>query len=91
MTLADLVRYSRISRRQIERFLSRSPDPLPHVKLGRIVRVKQSEFDAWFAGQSEPIPPRPARSVDEIIAEVKARHRTAAPARTEGERQGGGQ
>jgi len=75
MTLDELVRYSRISRRQLERYLCRPTDPLPHVRNGRRLLVRKSIFDEWIAAESQPPLPRPARSVDSIIAAVKARHR----------------
>ncbi len=79
MTLDELVRYSRISRRQLERYLCRPAAPLPHVRNGRRVLVLKSVFDEWIAAESQAARPRPARSVDRIVAEVKARHGAERP------------
>ncbi|MGH7390790.1 MAG: helix-turn-helix domain-containing protein [Candidatus Rokuibacteriota bacterium] len=84
MTLDELAEYSRISRRQLERYLHRAVDPLPHVRNGRRILVLKSAFDAWIAvaGRAERrAPPAAAsdraRSADEIIAAVRARHAQA--------------
>ena len=79
MTVDELVRYSRISRRQLERYLGRPVAPLPHVRNGRRVLVLKSVFDEWIAAESPAARSRPARSVDRIIAEVKARHGADSP------------
>jgi len=79
MPLDELVRYSRISRRQLERYLGRPAAPLPHVRNGRRVLVLKSVFDEWIAAESPATRPRPARSVDRIVAEVKARHGAERP------------
>jgi hypothetical protein len=79
MTVDELVRYSRISRRQLERYLGRAAAPLPHVRNGRRVLVLKSVFDEWIAAESPAARSRPARSVDRIIAEVKARHGADSP------------
>lgn len=74
MTLDELVQYSRISRRQLERYLGRPTAPLPHVRNGRRVLVLKSLFDEWIAADSQVALPPVARSVDSIVAAVKARH-----------------
>ncbi len=79
MTLDDLVSYSRISRRQMGRYLGRPAAPLPHVRNGRRILVLKSVFDEWIAADSQAARPRPARSVDRIVAEVKARHGAESP------------
>lgn len=79
MTVDELVRYSRISRRQLERYLGRLAAPLPHVRNGRRVLVLKSVFDEWIAAESRAVRPCPARSVDRIVAEVKARHGAGGP------------
>ncbi len=79
MTVDELVRYSRISRRQLERYLGRPSAPLPHVRNGRRVLVLKSVFDEWIAAERPAARLRPARSVDRIVAEVKARHGAERP------------
>ncbi len=79
MTVDELVRYSRISRRQLERYLGRATAPLPHVRNGRRVLVLKSVFDEWIAAESPAARLCPARSVDRIVAEVKARHGAERP------------
>jgi hypothetical protein len=79
MTVDELVRYSRISRRQLERYLGRPAAPLPHVRNGRRILVLKSVFDEWIAAESPAAGLRPARSVDRIVAEVKARHGAERP------------
>jgi hypothetical protein len=49
LTLADLKNYSKISVRQLKRFLSRETNPLPHVRNGRRPLILRSAFDAWIA------------------------------------------
>ena len=79
MTVDELVRYSRISRRQLERYLGRPSAPLPHVRNGRRILVLKSVFDEWIAAESPAARLRPARSIDRIVAEVKARHGAERP------------
>jgi hypothetical protein len=49
------------------------------VRNGRRVLVLKSVFDEWIAAESPAALLRPARSVDRIIAEVKARHGADSP------------
>ncbi len=79
MTLDELVQYSGISRRQLERLRQRADNPLRPSNLnGRRPLFLKSHFDAWAATECPPAPLQPpARSADEIIAEVKARHARA--------------
>jgi hypothetical protein len=79
MTVDELGRYSRISRRQLERYLGRPAAPLPHVRNGRRILVLKSVFDEWIAAERPAARLRPARSVDRIVAEVKARHGAQRP------------
>jgi hypothetical protein len=75
-SLSQLVQYSKISRRQLERYLRQAERPLPHVRYGRRYLVLRSKFDAWIVLQSQPRLERKhlakARSLREIAAEVKA-------------------
>jgi excisionase family DNA binding protein len=48
-TVRDLARYSKLSERQVWKFLALPPgEALPAYRPGRKVLVKRSEFDAWF-------------------------------------------
>ena len=48
-TVRDLARYSKLSERQVWKFLGLPPgEALPAYRPGRKVLVKRSEFDAWF-------------------------------------------
>jgi hypothetical protein len=78
LTLAQLRHYSKISLRQLTRFLGRPKDPLPHVRNGRRPLVLRSAFDRWIDAESRrqrsPAPIARARSFHEITQAVKARH-----------------
>lgn len=50
MTIAETARYSRLSERQIRKFLALPPSQaLPCYRPGRRVLVQRVEFDGWFA------------------------------------------
>lgn len=50
LTLAELAAYSKISVRQLRKYLALPPGAaLPCYRPGRSVRVRRHEFDAWFA------------------------------------------
>jgi len=51
--LADLARYSTLSVRQLQRYITDPVDPLPVHHLGRQVLVQKSEFDAWLRNRRE--------------------------------------
>lgn len=78
LTLGQLRNYSKISLRQLTRFLSRPVDPLPHVRNGRRPLVLRSTFDRWISEESRrqlgPAPVARARSFRDLMSEVKARH-----------------
>jgi Helix-turn-helix domain len=49
LTLAELAEYSRISVRQLRKYLALPPgQALPCYRPGRRVVVRRDEFDAWF-------------------------------------------
>lgn len=49
LTLAELAEYSRISVRQLRKYLALPPSQaLPCYRPGRRVLVRRDEFDAWF-------------------------------------------
>jgi hypothetical protein len=77
LTLTGLRNYSKVSLRQLTRFLSRPVDPLPHVRNGRRPLVLRSAFDRWIDAetcrQRSPAPLARGRSFREITQEVKAR------------------
>ncbi len=77
MTLDELVHYTSISRRQLERYLRGSVNPLrPSAYNGRRPLFLRSDVDAWLATtRPAVVEPPAARSADEIIAEVTARVR----------------
>jgi hypothetical protein len=78
LTLEQLRHYSKVSLRQLTRFLSRPVDPLPHVRNGRRPLVLRSTFDRWITEegrrQVRPAPVARARSFRDITSEVKRRH-----------------
>ncbi len=73
LTLGQLSAYSKISMRQLKRFVARAEDYLPHARNGRRILVLRSKFDTWLEaqGQRRPVLMRSARSFHEIMSEVK--------------------
>jgi len=63
LPLDDLVLYTGLSRRQLERYMSRDEYPLPHFKVGRRILVRKSDFDTWI------------RREGTTLDQAKARHR----------------
>jgi hypothetical protein len=58
LTLAELATYSRISDRQLSRYLNRPVDPLPHIMNGRRPLILRSAYDEWAARALAPAPLR---------------------------------
>jgi excisionase family DNA binding protein len=51
--LKTLAAYSKISERHLRNLIRRGD--LPHVKLGRLIRVHRPTFDQWLLAQSVPV------------------------------------
>jgi len=51
--LKTFAAYSKISERHLRALIRRGD--LPHVKLGRLIRVHRPTFDAWMLAQSAPV------------------------------------
>jgi excisionase family DNA binding protein len=45
----ELVRYSGLSNRTLQRLMAAKVDPLPSYRVGRIVLVRKRDFDQWLA------------------------------------------
>ena len=64
-SLFELSEYSGISERTLRDLIRRPTDPLPHYRIGRLVKVRRSDFDAWAEHQ------RHSQSlVDRIVEEI---------------------
>jgi hypothetical protein len=48
LSLAELVAYSGLGLRTLNRYLVDPDQPLPHYRVGARVLVKRSEFDSWL-------------------------------------------
>jgi hypothetical protein len=76
LNLAQVASYSKISIRQLTRFIARAADPLPVLRNGRRYLVRRSVFDTWLEHESRPKlvrkPLARGRSLREIAEEVKA-------------------
>src|SRR5438094_5234286 len=77
LTLQQLAAYSKVSVRQLKRYLARGEDPLPHVRNGVRPLVLKSVYDVWIvvetarrlAGRRTLAAPRTFR---DIMQRVKA-------------------
>ena len=49
MTAGELSEYLRCSVSMVRRLVSRSE--IPHIRVGRLVRFRRSEVDAWLSGR----------------------------------------
>src|SRR2546426_5858323 len=52
LTLQQLAAYSKVSVRQLKRYLARGEDPLPHVRNGVRPLVLRSIYDAWIVAET---------------------------------------
>src|SRR3989454_4507562 len=52
LTLQQLAAYSKVSVRQLKRYLARSEDPLPHVRNGVRPLVLRSTYDTWIVAET---------------------------------------
>jgi len=52
LTLQQLAAYSKVSVRQLKRYLARGEDPLPHVRNGVRPLVLRSSYDAWIVAET---------------------------------------
>lgn len=64
MSLQTLASYSEISVNKL-RMLLKGPRPIPCLRLGRILRVQRSVFDAWMRAHAAP-------SVDSVLDDLRA-------------------
>jgi len=60
LSIKQLVIYSSISERKLRELLR---DDLPHIKLGRLVRVNRGAFDAWMQEHKAQRPASPLQLV----------------------------
>jgi excisionase family DNA binding protein len=65
LRLPELARYSGLSVRTLRRLTVRARDPLPAYRVGRLVLVRKSMFDAWLARQTDQ-----AAQVQQSFADV---------------------
>src|SRR5262245_12492658 len=54
LPLARLAQYAGVSERQLRRFMADRVHPLPSFHLGRLVRVRKSDYDRWLAERQHP-------------------------------------
>jgi excisionase family DNA binding protein len=52
LTVKELASYCGISERKLRDLIRKE---LPHVKVGRLVRISRTAFDAWMLTQSRPV------------------------------------
>jgi len=50
LPLGDLASYSGLSLPTLRDWLTHPERPLPHIRIGKIIVVKRSEYDAWVDG-----------------------------------------
>jgi excisionase family DNA binding protein len=72
LTLADLVAYSGLSLRTINRYLAATDAPLPHYRIGGRILVKKSEFDQWVTRVGTTAEQRRAKAYDAKLADAVA-------------------
>jgi len=65
LTLMQLSRYSGLSKRQLYRLLDDPIDPLPYYRVGKLIRVKQADFDRWMR-----TPEAAGADLDQLVREV---------------------
>ena len=70
MTAGEVSEYLRCSVSMVRRLVSSSE--IPHFRLGRLVRFRRSEVDAWLAGRQEGIGapaggPEPGEHPDQLF------------------------
>jgi predicted DNA-binding transcriptional regulator AlpA len=54
LSLDELVSYSGLSRRTLERHMAAADNPLPHFHIDRRVLVRRSDFDGWIERVGRP-------------------------------------
>lgn len=54
LTLDELVEYSRLSRRTLNRVMAADVNPLPHFRIGTRVLVRKRDFDTWLQRVGAP-------------------------------------
>ena len=65
-SLFELSEYSGISERTLRDLIRRPTDPLPHYRIGKLVKVRRSDFDAWAERQRHN-----QSLVDRIVLDVQ--------------------
>ena len=73
MPLKALAAYAQVSERQLRRWLDDPVDPLPSYRNGKIVLVRVSEFDRWFARYRRVSPDR--APIERVIRSVREARR----------------
>jgi excisionase family DNA binding protein len=72
LKLPELARYSSLSVSTLQRYLKDPTRPIPAIRVGGLVLVKRSAFDAWM--DEAKVTPKPAAAkVQEAYQERKAR------------------
>src|SRR2546426_3555652 len=80
LTLQQLAAYSKVSVRQLKRYLTRDEDPLPHVRNGVRPLVLRSIYDAWIVAETArrravrwtPAVPRTFRDIMQGVKSARA-------------------
>ena len=65
LRLTELASYSSLSVRTLQRLIARRTDPLPAMRVGKLVLVHRQAFDAWLARQQDQ-----ARTVQQSLLDV---------------------
>jgi excisionase family DNA binding protein len=61
MVIEEAARYIRLRVSAIyERTAPGAADPIPHVRIGRLLRFRQADLDAWMAARNTAVPKKKA-------------------------------
>lgn len=58
LSLTELVRYSGLSLPTLKRYMADPVQPLPVYRIGRLIRVKRSDYDRWLRARDSDLVPR---------------------------------
>lgn len=70
LSMDDLVRYSGLSMRTVQRHLKHLTRPIPHARIGGRVLVKKSAFDAWVEAATVARPTPTTGRLEADAAEI---------------------
>jgi len=59
MVIAEAARYLRLPISSVYgRTCPGAVDPIPHIRVGRLVRFRQRDLDGWLAARNTAVPPK---------------------------------